>query len=96
MPSTRVDDPHPVGVHPRQVVDGLLRQHGVVGPLLAQPVEDQRVGAPVAGVAEVVGVAEADLCAHRDEQFTGLGGHLGGERRVGEGHSKQYCRIMGW
>ena len=28
-----VDDPHAVGVHPRQVVDGLLGQHRVAGPV---------------------------------------------------------------
>ena len=29
----RVDDPHPVGVHPGQVVDGFLGEHRVVGPV---------------------------------------------------------------
>ena len=51
-----------------------------------QPVEDQHVGPLVAGVAEVVRVVEADLLAHREQQFSGVGGHLGGQRRIGQAH----------
>ncbi len=61
-------------------------EHRVVGPLGAQPVQDQRIGPPVAGVAEVVGVVETDLLAHRQQQFTGVFGHLGGQRRIGQAH----------
>ena len=82
----RVDDPHPVGVHPRQVVDGLLRQHRVGGAFARQAVEDQRVRPLVPGVAEVVGIPEPLLLPHLEEQFTGVAGQFGGQRGVGEGH----------
>ena len=51
-----------------------------------QPVEDQGVGPLVPGVAEFVGVVEADLLAHRQQQLTGVSGHLGGQRRIGQAH----------
>ena len=57
-----------------------------------QPVEDQRVGPPVAGIAEVVGIVEADLLAHRQQQFTGIFGHLGGQRRIGHTHRPSRSR----
>ncbi len=60
----RVDDPHPVGVHPRQVVDGLFRKHRVGGALARQAVEDQRVRPLVAGVAEVIRIPETLLLPH--------------------------------
>ena len=79
-------------MHPRHVVDGLLGQHRVAGPVPSKPVEDQNVGPLVAGVAEVVRVVKADLLAHRQQQFTGVGGHLGGQRRIGQAHRGQYRR----
>ena len=63
-PVERVDDPHPVGIDPRQVVDGLFGQHRVGGPLARQAVEDQRVGPLVPGVAEVIRVPETLLLPH--------------------------------
>ena len=80
------DDPHPFGMHPRHIVDGLLGQHRVAGPVPIQPIEDQHVGPLVAGVAEVVRVVEADLLPHREQQFAGVGDHLGGQRRIGQAH----------
>ena len=82
----RVDDPDAIGLNAGDVVDRLLGQHRVVGPGPTQAVEDQRVGPPVAGIAEVVRVVEADLLAHRQQQFTGFFGHLGGQRRIGQAH----------
>lgn len=73
-----VDDPHPVGLQPCQVVGRLLGEDGVVGPVFAQPIEDQRVGPGVTGVAEVVVVVEADLLADRDQEFACLCGYFGG------------------
>ena len=82
----RVDDPHPVGVHPRQVVDGLLGQHRIGGTIARQAIEDQRVGPLVAFVAEVVGVPEAVPWRDLEQQFTGVAGQLGGQRGIGEAH----------
>ncbi len=82
----RIDDPHAVGAHPRQIVDRLLGQHGVVGPIAVQTVQDQHVGPLVAGVAEVVWVVEPQLLAHRKQQLTRFVGHLGGQRRIGQAH----------
>ena len=73
-------------MHPRQVVDGLLGQHRVAGPVTSKPVEDQNVGPVVASVAEVVRIVEAHFLAHRQQQFAGFGGHLGGQRRIGKAH----------
>ncbi len=73
-------------MHPRQVVDGLLGQHGVGGAFARQAVEDQRVGPLVAGIAEVVRIPEADLVAHLQQQLTGVAGQLGGQRGIGQAH----------
>ena len=59
-------------MHPRQVVDGLLGQHRVAGPVALQPIENQDVGPLVARVAEVVRVVEAKFLAHREQQFSGV------------------------
>ncbi len=82
----RVDDPHPVGVHPRQVVDSLLGQHRVGGAFARKAVQDQPVGPFVARVAEVVGIPEADLVANLEQQLTGVAGQLSGQRGIGSAH----------
>ena len=84
-----VDDPDAISLNTGNVVGRLLGQHGVVRALVTQPVEDQGVGPPVAGVAQVVGIVEADLLTHRQQQFTGVVGHLGGQRRIGQHSSGQ-------
>ena len=73
-------------MHPGQVVDGLLRQHRIGGAFARQAVEDQGVGPLVPGVTEVVGIPEAFLLKHLEEQFTGVAGQLGGQRCIGEAH----------
>ena len=72
----RIDDPHPGRVDPSPVVDRLLREHEVVGVLVAQELEQATVREHVRGVAErparpLVGVG---LRAQLDEQGAGLGG----------------------
>ena len=81
-----IDDPDAIGLNTGDVVGRLLGQHCIVRALIAQPVEDQGVGAPVTGVAQVVRIVETDLFAHRQQQLTGFAGHIGGQRRIGQGH----------
>jgi hypothetical protein len=73
-------------LHPREVIDGLLGQHRIAGALARKAVQDQRVRPLVARIAEVVGVPEADLFAHRQQQLTGVAGQLGGHRGIGRAH----------
>ena len=47
----RIDDPHAAARQPDWVICGFLRKHRVLGPLGAQPFEDQRIGLAVAARA---------------------------------------------
>jgi hypothetical protein len=69
-----------------QVVDGFLAEYGVTGPLVAQSLEDQRVRLLVTRVAQIVRIVETDFLARCRQQFTGVPGHLGGQRRIGQAH----------
>ena len=81
-----VDDPHPVGLQPGQVVVGLLGEHRVAGALLPQSAQQQRVGTDVSGITERRREIVADLLAHHQQQPPGLLGQIGGQLGIGANH----------
>ena len=95
----RVDDPHPVGPQPLEVVVRLFGQHRVIGPLVTQAAQNQRVGADISGVTERGRKIVTDLLADPQQQPSGLLGncleHLVrcGSRRDQGGHPPK-CGLL--
>ena len=73
-------------MQPLEVVVGLLGEHRVAGALRTQPLEQQRVGVHVSGLAECVREVVAHVLAYREQQPAGFFGQLGGQLGVGETH----------
>ena len=82
----RVDDPDPVGAQSRPVLDALLGQDLVVRPQLAERLDDEPVGRPVALVPQRPPVVRRRACLRPqvEQQLAGPRGHVRRDGVVGE------------
>ena len=83
-PVERIDDPDPLGRQPPAVVDGLLRQHAVVGPCSRQPLGEQLLRAAVAEVLELAALDAGVISADGEQELPCGHRQLGCEGCVGE------------
>ena len=81
----RVDDPHPVGGEPADVLEALLGEHDVVGAGLVQGLHQEPVAGDVAGVHDLprIGALGGERLAHVHQHPAGLDGQARRKGRVG-------------
>ena len=72
----RVDDPHPVGAEAARVVGALFRQHGIVGPRLAQRLHQETVTGYITRIHHLPRrrTPRLQFGAHLHQQVARLGG----------------------
>ncbi|COV45341.1 Uncharacterised protein [Mycobacterium tuberculosis] len=80
----RVNNPHPIGFQPGQIVVGLLTEHCVTRPFGLQPSQQQRVSLAVTGFPERPWLIETDLRTHLEQQLSRVRRQVGGQLGVSQ------------